>query len=175
MSKTMTLRPRLSEKTYVLSQVQNTFVFDVPLSANKHQVFAAIAAQFTVTPLDVRMVVSKGKVARSIRIGGSRKNVLGKRPDYKKAYIRLKAGDHIPVFAAIEKAEEDEKKAEEKVAKKAAKSTKTVNKAKPAVKTTNKKVTDKPEKVDEPKPEPQQEKKDLISSIRSRLRLGRKK
>lgn len=173
MSKTMTLKPRLSEKTYVLSQVQNTFVFDVPTTVNKHQVSDAVAAQFAVAPINVRVVVSKGKVARSIRIGGSRKNVLGKRPDSKKAYVRLKAGDHIPVFAAIEKAEEDVQKAEEKATKKAAKVTKTTE-PKATAKTAIKKVADKPAEVGPTKPEPQ-DKKDLFSSIRSKLRLGRKK
>lgn len=120
--KSMTLKPRMSEKTYALSQTNNTFVFDVPLTANKHQVMEAVAEQFNVTAVDARMVISKGKQARSIRLGGkARRNVMGRRPDTKKAYVRLKDGDHIPVFAAIEKAEEEQKKVEEKVAKKAAK------------------------------------------------------
>lgn len=116
----MTLRPRMSEKTYALSQSENTFVFGVPMTANKHEVAAAISAQFEVTVEDIRISLNKGKAKRSVRKGG--KAVTGRRIDTKKAYVRLKAGDHIPVFAAIEKAEEDEKKAEEKAAKKAGKS-----------------------------------------------------
>lgn len=121
MSKTMSLLPRMSEKTYALSQTQNTFVFDVPVAANKQQIMAAVAAQFDVTPVDARMVIVKGKEARSIRLGGKvRKNVSGYRSDIKKAYVRLKDGDSIPIFAAIEEAEQKEAKAAEKAAKKAA-------------------------------------------------------
>jgi large subunit ribosomal protein L23 len=112
----------MSEKTYALSQSQNTFVFDVPITANKQQIMAAVDAQFNVTSVDARMIVMKGKTARSIRLGGkARKNVSGKRADVKKAYVRLKEGDSIPIFAAVEEAEQAEAKAAEKAAKKAAK------------------------------------------------------
>ena len=122
MSKTIALLPRMSEKTYALSQSQNTFVFDVPITANKQQIMAAVDAQFNVTSVDARMIVMKGKTARSIRLGGkARKNVSGKRADVKKAYVRLKEGDSIPIFAAVEEAEQAEVKAAEKAAKKAAK------------------------------------------------------
>lgn len=121
MSKTLALKPRMSEKTYAVSQTQNTFVFDVPTTANKHEIAAAVASQFNVTVEDVRIAVMKGKVARSIRIGsrtGSR--VSGKRANIKKAYVKLKEGDSIPVFAAIEEAEVAQAKLDEKAAKKSA-------------------------------------------------------
>lgn len=124
MSKTLVLKPRMSEKTYAGSQATNTFVFVVPKSANKIEVSAAVAAQFGVTVTNVRTTVIKGKQARSIRLGKYRKNVMGQRPDYKKAYVTLKEGDSIPVFAAVQEAEEAEAKAAEKAEKKAAKATK---------------------------------------------------
>ncbi len=117
--KSMTLKPRMSEKTYALSQTQNTFVFDVPMTANKFEIASAVSAQFSVGVEDTRITIIKGKAMRTIRKGG--RSAIGRRIDSKKAYVRLKAGDSIPVFAAIEKAEEDEKKAEEKAAKKVAK------------------------------------------------------
>lgn len=119
MSKTLPLKPRMSEKTYATSMALNTYVFDVPMTANKSQISDAVEAQFNVKVVDVRPVIVKGKKARSIRIGGpARKLVTGKRPDVKKAYVRLKDGDTIPVFAAIQEAEEKVAKAEEKAAKK---------------------------------------------------------
>lgn len=114
MSKTMVLKPRMSEKAYAQSHELNTFVFDVPKTANKFEIAKAVESQFSVTVEGVKVLVSKGKTARSIRIGGVRKNVYGKRPDVKKAYVRLKEGDTIPIFASIDEAEEKAKKAEKK-------------------------------------------------------------
>lgn len=120
----MTLKPRQSEKTYALSQT-GVYVFDVPKTANKLQVADAVSAQFDVTVTNVRISILKGKNARSIRIGGkSRANVSGMRSDVKKAYITLKDGDSIPVFAALDEQQEKLAKAEEKVAKKAKKAKK---------------------------------------------------
>lgn len=124
MSKLLTLKPRMSEKTYASSLSTNTFVFDVPKSANKIQIAAAVSGQFSVGVASVRTTVIKGKKARSIRLGKYRKNVMGQRSDYKKAFVTLKKGDSIPVFAAIEEANAAEAKAAEKAAKKAEKETK---------------------------------------------------
>ncbi len=124
MSKTLTLKPRMSEKTYASSLATNTFVFVVPKSTNKVEVAEAVAAQFAVTVTNVRTVVVKGKKARSIRLGKYRKNVMGKRADFKKAFVTLKEGDSIPVFAAVEEADAAEAKAAEKAEKKAKKESK---------------------------------------------------
>jgi large subunit ribosomal protein L23 len=124
MDKSMTLKPRQSEKTYALSQT-GVYVFDVPKTANKMQVADAVKAQFDVTVVTVRIVIAKGKPARSIRIGSrSRSNVSGMRSDVKKAYVTLKDGDSIPVFAALDEQQEKIAKAEEKAAKKAKKTKK---------------------------------------------------
>ena len=124
MSAVMNLKPRMSEKAYALSHNIDTYVFDVPASANKIEVSKAVSKQFKVTVEDVRIAIAKGKTARSIRIGGARKYVVGKRPDVKKAYVRIKKGEVIPIFASIDEAEEKRKKAEAKLAKKAKKESK---------------------------------------------------
>lgn len=124
MSKTITLKPRMSEKTYASSTATNTFVFGVPLSANKIQIASAVEDQFAVGVINVRTTVVKGKKARSIRLGKYRKNVMGRRSDYKKAFVTLKEGDSLSVFAAIEEANAAEAKAAEKAAKKAEKESK---------------------------------------------------
>lgn len=115
------LKPRMSEKSYGLSHSINTYVFDVPADTNKIEVAKAVAKQFKVTVENVRIVVMKGKKARSIRIGGIRKYVYGTRPTIKKAYVKIKSDQNIPIFASIDEAEEKAKKAEEKAAKKAGK------------------------------------------------------
>lgn len=118
MPKTMPLKPRMSEKSYGLSHALNTFVFDVPLTANKIEVKNAVEAQFSVSVDGVRIMRAKGKLSRSIRIGGTRKNVSGKRADIKKAYVKLAAGDSIPIFAKIDEDNKKQEKLEEKMAKK---------------------------------------------------------
>lgn len=144
----MALNPRMSEKAYDLSHDMDTYVFEVPLSANKPEIAKAVAAQFKVTVEEVRVVVSKGKKARSIRIGGTRKYVYGVRPKVKKAYVKIKKGETIPIFASIDEAEEKAKKAEAKAAKKSEKSdvkdTKTEKAKKTATKPKEKKAEEKP-------------------------------
>ncbi|HUS26498.1 MAG TPA: 50S ribosomal protein L23 [Nevskiaceae bacterium] len=117
MDKQLTLIPRLSEKTFGLSEVRNTYVFTVPAGANKHTVAGAVAAQFEVTVLNVNITNVKGKPKRSVRKGS--RPTMGKRSDIKKAYVTLKEGDKLPFFAT-----EDDDKATKKADKKAAKATK---------------------------------------------------
>jgi large subunit ribosomal protein L23 len=142
----MNLKPRMSEKAYDLSHNTDTYVFEVPLSTNKVEIARAVSGQFKVTVENVRILVLKGKKARSIRIGGSRKYFYGKRPNVKKAYVKIKKGESIPIFASIDEAEEKTKKAEEKAAKKAGKTT---DKPKKSKKTT----ADTP-KAEKPKDKP---------------------
>jgi large subunit ribosomal protein L23 len=110
MSKTMILRPRVSEKAYGLSQVRNTYVFEVPKDANKLTVALAVAAQFKVTVEDVNITNLKGKAKRTVRKGG--KAVAGRDVDVKKAYVTLRAGDGIAIFASEE--EQNDKKSAKK-------------------------------------------------------------
>lgn len=119
MSTFVALKPRMSEKTYASSQATNTFVFDVPLTINKQDIAKAVNSQFDVTVVTVRTAIIKGKVKRTVRKGG--RSVNGVRPNVKKAYVTLKDGDSIPVFAAIEEQEKKEAKAAEKADKKAKK------------------------------------------------------
>ncbi len=120
MNKALVLRPRMSEKTYALSKEFNVYVFETPLSHNKHEIAKAVASQFEVTVTDVRVVVQKGKQKQSYRKRS--RPVTGQRKTIKKAYVTLKSGDSIPVFAAIDEAEEKAEKAKvtaEKQSKKA--------------------------------------------------------
>jgi large subunit ribosomal protein L23 len=119
--KTTFLRPRLSEKTFGLANDKTVYAFDVPATANKQTVARAVAAQFEVTVIDVRMLNIKGKAKRTVRKGG--RAVSGSQSDRKKAYVTLKAGDKLPFFQT----EEDEQKKAKKAGKKSEAST-----AKPA-------------------------------------------
>ncbi len=103
MSKTMILRPRISEKAYAHSQEKNVYVFMVPTDSNKATVADAVEAQFGVTVETVNLLNVKGKTKRTYRRGG--RFSMGKRADVKKAYVTVKEGDNIPVFAAEEEAD----------------------------------------------------------------------
>ena len=114
MEKTTLLRPRLSEKTFGLASANTVYVFDVPASANKHTIAAAVAAQFEVTVVNVNMTNVKGKSKRTVRKGG--RAVAGQQSNRKKAYVTLKKGDKLPFFDVPE--DKSEKKADKKAAKK---------------------------------------------------------
>lgn len=93
------LKPRLSEKVYALSQSQNTYVFDVSREANKHDIAEAVKVQYEVGVKSVRVAGSRGKNQRSLRRGGRSVRHF-QRADIRKAYVTLKEGDKLPIFAA---------------------------------------------------------------------------
>lgn len=98
----ITLIPRMSEKAYAQSQ-SGTYVFNVPVTANKAQVIDAIEAEYTgVKVKDVRLLVQTGKVVRAYR--GKRQHPgKAQRADAKKAYVTLKEGS-IELFKEEEEA-----------------------------------------------------------------------
>lgn len=109
MSKPIALKPRISEKAYGLSKEKRVYVFDVPLEVNRLSVAEAVSTQFKVNVAGVNVAVIKGKKKRTYRKSG--RSVTGQRSNVKKAYVTLKDGDSIPIFA-------QEKEAEAKQAKK---------------------------------------------------------
>ncbi len=87
----VTLIPRMTEKAYAQSQA-GTYVFTVPITANKAEIIKAVHAQYEgVVVKDVRTVLQTGKKVRAYR--GKRANPgRAKRTDTKKAYVSLKSG-----------------------------------------------------------------------------------
>ena len=83
--------PLISEKGTALAESANQFLFKVRPDANKIEVKFAVETLFKVKVLDVRMARYLGKVRR---VGRS----MGRRSDWKKAYVTLKAGDKIDYF-----------------------------------------------------------------------------
>jgi large subunit ribosomal protein L23 len=123
MSKTTTLRPRLSEKTYGLAE-KRIYVVEVPLDANKHTVARAVEAQFEVKVTKVNIVNLSGKSKRIFSLTGKRvRNATGTRNDVKKAYVTLAEGNSLPFFSGVEEEQEKEQASQEKFDKAAAKQT----------------------------------------------------
>jgi large subunit ribosomal protein L23 len=96
------ITPRISEKGYALATKNNVYVFNVPKITNKIDVKKAVEKLYNVKVTDVNILNVAGKVKRSVKKGG--RQSLGKRSDYKKAYVTLKAGQSIPVYATEEAA-----------------------------------------------------------------------
>jgi len=114
MSKTTVLRPRLSEKTYMLGTTKRVYVFDVPADANKLTVAAAVQAQFDVVVKEVNITNIKGKAKRLVRKSG--RAINGQRSDIKKAYVTLAEGQKLPFFDDPEE-DKKSKKADKKAEK----------------------------------------------------------
>lgn len=93
----ISVTPRATEKAYRQVGATNTYVFNVPLTANKQQVAEAVEAQFDVKVASVTTVVQNGKAVRYSRGKRSYPGTT-KRKDSKKAYVRLEAGSSIDVF-----------------------------------------------------------------------------
>lgn len=89
--------PRATEKAYAQSLSTNTYLFTVPLDANKQQIKAAVEAQFDVSVTSIKTLVQSGKAVRFSR-GKNRYPGNTTRKDTKKAYVTLAEGDSIQVF-----------------------------------------------------------------------------
>lgn len=75
-------RPLLTEKSTELRDERNIVAFEVDPRANKVEIQRAVEAQFKVAVAEVRVARMHGKVRRQGRS-------IGRRPDWKKAYVRL--------------------------------------------------------------------------------------
>ena len=86
------VRPLVTEKsTSDVLDDNNTYVFEVGLKANKADIKNAIEQYFNVSVENVRTLIVRGKEKRFGRY-------MGKRSNWKKAYIRLAAGDSIDIY-----------------------------------------------------------------------------
>jgi len=88
------LAPHITEKAAMASQSGNQVVFKVATTATKLEVKKAVEQLFSVQVEDVRVANVKGKTRRT-RTG------LGRRSDWRKAYVRLADGQEID-FAVAE-------------------------------------------------------------------------
>ena len=84
-------RPLITEKSQIQRDDTNTVAFEVDRRANKIDVKRAVEAQFKVKVAEVRVASMHGKVRRQGRF-------VGRQPDWKKAYVRLAAGEKTIEF-----------------------------------------------------------------------------
>ena len=79
-------RPLITEKSTQLKDEKGIVAFEVDPRANKIEIKRAVEAQFKVKVAEVRLARMHGKERRQGRY-------VGRRPDWKKAYVRLAAGE----------------------------------------------------------------------------------
>ena len=79
-------RPLITEKSTLLKDEKGIVAFEVDRRASKIEVKRAVETQFKVKVAEVRVANMHGKVRRQGRFSG-------RRPDWKKAYVRLAAGE----------------------------------------------------------------------------------
>jgi large subunit ribosomal protein L23 len=87
-------RPIVTEKGVTKKDAEQTLCFEVAPDANKIQIKAAVEKLFKVKVDTVKTSIYAGKLRRRGRYAGYRS-------DWKKAYVRLKAGEKMPEYAEI--------------------------------------------------------------------------
>jgi len=87
------VRPLVTEKATGMMQ-DNKYTFIVPLRANKVEIRQAVEQIFKVKVLDVNTIRVMGKIKRMGK-------TQGKRPDYKKAIVKLAPGQSIEFFEGL--------------------------------------------------------------------------
>jgi large subunit ribosomal protein L23 len=84
-------RPLITEKGLQVKETEGTMVFDVAPGASKTEVNQAVEALFKVKVENVRTANVLGKERRRGKFSGFK-------PDWKKAYVRLKDGEKMPEY-----------------------------------------------------------------------------
>lgn len=81
-------RPLLTEKVAGIQDAHNQYAFMVDPASNKVEIKRAVEQKYSVTVVTVNTLNVRGKIKRMGRFSG-------KRADWKKAIVTLKAGDRI--------------------------------------------------------------------------------
>jgi large subunit ribosomal protein L23 len=87
-------RPLITEKGVAQKEEHRTMCLEVAVAATKTEIRQAVEKLFEVKVEDVRTATTAGKLRRRGRFAGYRS-------DWKKAYVKLKAGEKMPEFAEV--------------------------------------------------------------------------
>ena len=86
--------PSITEKNTALRSSQNKYVFEVIRTATKPEIKKAVESLFNVKVVSINTMVVKGKLKRMGRYAGYRS-------DWKKAIVRIQAGQTIAKFGEV--------------------------------------------------------------------------
>lgn len=87
-------RPLITEKMTGLAD-KRQYAFEVDINANKIEIARAVEKKFNVTVESIRTIRAKGKRKAQMTKRG---RIPGRRPDFKKAIVTLKADQKIDFF-----------------------------------------------------------------------------
>jgi large subunit ribosomal protein L23 len=86
--------PHIAEKGNLQKELFNQITLKVDRRANKVEIRKAVEMMFKTKVLDVKTLNMKGKKRR---VGRS----IGKRPDWKKAIVKLAPGENVEFFEGV--------------------------------------------------------------------------
>jgi len=89
------IAPHVSEKSSVVAEQNNQYVFKVAKDASKPEIKKAVEMLFNVQVGSVQVINTKGK---SKRFGA----IQGRRSDWKKAYVTLMGDQQIDLMGSAE-------------------------------------------------------------------------
>ncbi|WP_225639589.1 50S ribosomal protein L23 [Candidatus Profftia sp. (ex Adelges kitamiensis)] len=89
------LAKHISEKTSIVIEKNNTIVLKVVRDATKTDIKTAIKKLFEIDVYAVHTLIIKGKIKRQ----GKR---IGRRNDWKKAYVTLKEGQQVNFIGGVD-------------------------------------------------------------------------
>jgi len=84
-------RPLISEKNAAHAELANTYAFEVDRDANKLEIKRAVEKAFNVKVESIRTQICRGRYFR-------KHSKLGPPKQWKKALVKLKAGEKISIF-----------------------------------------------------------------------------
>lgn len=94
------LRPILSEKSNLLSDTLNKYVFEVERRSNKHEIKRVVEEKFKVKVKNVATMNFKGKNKNmTIKSNGHVLRTNGNRSSWKKAIVTLEQGSKIDILS----------------------------------------------------------------------------
>lgn len=91
-------KPIITEKSTMLKEQSNRYVFRVDHRANKRQIRKAVEEVFNVRVTKVTTTIYRGKPKTVMNKAG---RFTGKGSNWKKAYVTLAEGDTIDVFDVV--------------------------------------------------------------------------
>jgi large subunit ribosomal protein L23 len=91
-------KPVITERSTVLKEAHNRYVFRVSEQANKRQIKKAVEELFKVRVKKVQTAIYRGKPRTVLNRAG---RFMGRATNWKKAYVTLAEGDSIDIFDVV--------------------------------------------------------------------------
>ena len=92
------VKPIVTEKSNKLTDTRKTYTFRVDRKANKLEVKKAVQEFYGVTVVEVNTVVVPAKAKSKFTKAGF---ISGRKPAYKKAYVKVAEGETIDLYSNI--------------------------------------------------------------------------